>query len=546
MTPDSTGAELGNVGRLGTWLKPMHPGVRQALIAVLVAGAYYASGYFGIVAKVPPASIPTLWPPAAVLLSALLLTERRYWWTYLVTVGPTHIYLFVQCMPTMPPLAMVFQFLGYGAQAYVTAEALRYFDAQPVRFDDLRGVIRFNLIAALGVPILVTTVVVYLYTLTGWTTEFWLVWSQRLLSNVVATVTLVPLIVATVQGGRACIERTALRRFLEFGALMLAVLAVAYATFGGETTRSHAVPVLLYALLPLLLWAAVRFQPAGVYSCLVVIAMISLIGAYYGRGPFLTLSRAQNVLALQLFLVAVSVPMGLLSALVEERQRAEQALRASNEHIRKLAGRLITAQEEERRRIARDLHDDLNQKVAALSIEISNMKQRLPGADSSLINELNHLQTRTVELVTDIRDLSHEIHPAILEHAGLLPALTSYAAELNRMEEFDLQLSLPSSSQRIPPTIAIGMYRIAQESIRNVVKHSGMRRAAIALTLDDHSIGMRVTDEGRGFNVAHVRENGGLGLISIEERVLMLNGELEVRSEQGRGTTLEVHVPLPA
>lgn len=647
------------------------------ILAVLgVAAAYYVSGFYGIAAKVPPAGIATVWPPGAIILAALLLSPRRLWWQYLVVVGPVHLYLFVKCLPTMPPLTMSVQFVGYAAQAFLAAEWLRRLEGTPPRLDSLRSVTRFILIAAVVAPVLASTLVVYLYTLTGWVGDFWLIWRQRLLANAVSTLTLTPLIVLTVSGGIAYLRRTSSRRFVEFAGLMLALIAVVFAIFGWESASHEAVPALLYALLPLLLWAAVRFEPAGLYSCLVLIAFGSLLSAYYGRGPFLTLSRAENVLALQLFLIAISVPLMLLTALVQERGRtantlrqsqerytlataagsagvwdwnlrtgelyldpalkallgyddheirntmdawtqcvhpddlahllaltkdylsggsssleaehraahkdgstrwllcrgvtteydddvpvrmvgtdtditerklAEHALRRSNERIREMAGRLINAQEEERRRIARDLHDDLNQKVAALSIELSNVKQQLPSSEHSLIREFDQLQSRTAELVNDIRELSHEIHPAILEYAGLVPALTSFAAELNRLEDFDLQLSLPEFPDRLPQRVAIGIYRIAQESIRNAVRHSGTKHAAISLTMEENeAVTLVISDEGRGFDVARMRENGGLGLISIEERVHLLNGRLDLASQQGRGTTLRVQVPLGA
>ncbi|MGH7555881.1 MAG: PAS domain-containing protein, partial [Longimicrobiales bacterium] len=231
---------------------------------------------------------------------------------------------------------------------------------------------------------------------------------------------------------------------------------------------------------------------------------------------------------------------------ITERKLAERELHARNERIRELAGRLISAQEEERRRIARDLHDDLNQKVAALSIEISNVKHHLPASASGLAEKLSSLQSRTAELVRDIRKLSHEIHPATLDHAGLVPALTSFAAELNRLEGIDVNLAMPATPARIPPHIATCIYRVAQESIRNVIRHSGTKRVALALTVDEDAVTFLVQDEGRGFDVARTKENGGLGLISIEERVRLVNGRLEVRSRPGGGTFLRVQVPLAA
>ncbi len=229
---------------------------------------------------------------------------------------------------------------------------------------------------------------------------------------------------------------------------------------------------------------------------------------------------------------------------ITERKRAEEALRSSTEKIRDLAGRLISAQEQERRRIARDLHDDLNQQVAALAIAISNIKQQLPSSAEGIVHDLDQLQASTGDLANDIRELSHEIHPATLEHAGLAPALTSFASELKRLENMSIELTLPDRPEGIPQDVAVCIYRVAQEAIRNVVRHSGTREAVVILTRDVDALRLVVRDDGRGFDVARAHGEGGLGLISMEERVRLLNGRFEVTTRPGQGTTLSVQLPL--
>jgi PAS domain S-box-containing protein len=223
------------------------------------------------------------------------------------------------------------------------------------------------------------------------------------------------------------------------------------------------------------------------------------------------------------------------------RKRAERRLRRSNARIRQLAARLIIAQEEERRRIARDLHDDINQRLAALSIGLSTVQRRLKGTEHPSLDEIMLLQERTSELVRDVRQLSQELHPAVLEHAGLVPALIEFAAELRDRESFDLELNLPPERRAIPRKIATGLYRIAQESIRTAVRRSGSGRAALSLTVEDHRATLMVCDSGCGFD----RCASDLGLIGIRERAIMLQGRLQVSCVSRRGTCLRVTVPLP-
>src|SRR5262249_5552797 len=162
----------------------------------------------------------------------------------------------------------------------------------------------------------------------------------------------------------------------------------------------------LYAPLPLLLWAAVRFGPGGLCFALLVVAFLSLSGAMAGRGPFRSQSPVENTLALQLFLFANATPLLLLAALLAEQERTASALRTSSEQIQDLAGRLITSQEEERTRIARELHDDVSQRLSALAITLSGLKQWLP--EGAGHDEWARLRRRTAELAESVRDLSHE------------------------------------------------------------------------------------------------------------------------------------------
>jgi two-component system sensor histidine kinase UhpB len=159
-------------------------------------------------------------------------------------------------------------------------------------------------------------------------------------------------------------------------------------------------------------------------------------------------------------------------------------------------------------------------------------------------NELSRLQTRTNDLVDDVRQLSHELHPAALEEAGLVAVLKSFAAELSRLEEIQIDLSVPEDCPSIPHDIAVCIYRVAQESLRNIVKHSGADRAEVALSVDEDVVTLLVRDDGRGFNVGRAPQRGGLGLISIAERIRLLSGRFDVTSQPGHGTTVRVQVPV--
>jgi signal transduction histidine kinase len=208
-----------------------------------------------------------------------------------------------------------------------------------------------------------------------------------------------------------------------------------------------------------------------------------------------------NALSVQMFLILTATPLMFLAALIKERERAQEAavlkevrlehaldtaqqasqalsesqhkLHQSHSQVRKLLGRLIDVQEAERRRISRELHDDLNQKIATLSMSISKLKRNLPMQDRELIAELDRLRETANGLTNEVRRLSHQLHPAVLEHLGLVTALESYVASFSDEEGIDVQLTANVGEERIPFQTSICLYRVAVECLRNVARHSG-------------------------------------------------------------------------
>jgi PAS domain S-box-containing protein len=228
----------------------------------------------------------------------------------------------------------------------------------------------------------------------------------------------------------------------------------------------------------------------------------------------------------------------------EALKKNEEELRRVNAQIRQLAGRLMTAQEEERRRIARALQDDLNQKAAALSFVVSSVKYQLPTRSEELDKQLDLLQRCAVEMAEGMRRLSHELHPAVLEHVGLAAALKAYVAEFSRLEKIEIGLTVPDDVTTIPSGAAICLYRVAQESLFNIMRHSGAKYAEVALTLDDQAVRLRITDWGSGFDLISARKKGGLGLASMEERLRWMQGSFSISTHPGRGSQMMATIPL--
>jgi len=191
----------------------------------------------------------------------------------------------------------------------------------------LRNMVSFIVLAGIAATAVACTLAVSLFLLTGWTMDFWLPWRQRVLADGLAVITITPLILLTCAGQLVGAQPKLGRSYAELGLLTIGLLAVGIPGLGWESQGPANVPVLLLAPLPLLLWASVRLGPGGLSLSLLIFAGVALVNGYLGRGPFAIQSSAENVLSLQIFLIAISIPLMLLAALVEERRRAEESLK---------------------------------------------------------------------------------------------------------------------------------------------------------------------------------------------------------------------------
>ena len=247
-----------------------------------------------------------------------------------------------------------------------------------------------------------------------------------------------------------------------------------------------------------------------------------------------------------LSIIAVQATMiGNLLLHRARRRRAEADLKESYDRTQDLAGRLITAQETERSRIASELHDDVNQQLAGLSIALSNVKRQLQnGGTGTVQEEITRLQQRTIGLADVIRSLSHELHPGVLQHAGLIAALKGHCAEFGKQHEIDVNLSADADLDGIPNDVALCLFRVAQEALRNITAHAAARKAQVTLRSSEEDLEMVIADDGQGFDLDEARRLGGLGLISLDERVRLVGGNLVITTEPQRGTEVRVRVPL--
>jgi len=288
----------------------------------------------------------------------------------------------------------------------------------------------------------------------------------------------------------------------------------------------------------------------GVHPDDCAVCVETYVKAFDAREPFRMEYRLQRADGQYRWVLDIGVPRhdetgrfaGYIGSLIDITERKE--IEGRNQD---LAGRLITVQEEERSRIARDLHDDVSQQLAAVAIRLSGLKSKVgkPGAEREIDATIATLQESTSTLADSVRNLSHQLHPNVLEHVGLVATLRRHCADVEANHNLKVVFSAGDPLDPLSPEVALCLFRVAQEGLTNVVRHAQASTIHVQLSLTKEGIELRVEDDGIGFVVSD-RTGGGLGLRSMDERVRLSRGHFRVDSQPGSGTTLLVRIPQPA
>jgi len=218
-------------------------------------------------------------------------------------------------------------------------------------------------------------------------------------------------------------------------------------------------------------------------------------------------------------------------------------LKMAEQAIHDLSSKLMNAQEKERARLARELHDDLSQSVALLSIKLATLRNK-PQDLAYVKDQLDQFVSDLDRLSVDVHRISHELHPARLNHLGLETALRGFCRELSAAHSLEVDFEAENVPRELPDDISLCLYRVTQESLQNIIKHSGAAAALVSVKFEKGEICLSVSDDGNGFDPLAKKANEALGLISIDERMRAVKGEARVISAVGAGTKIEVRVPV--
>jgi PAS domain S-box-containing protein len=222
---------------------------------------------------------------------------------------------------------------------------------------------------------------------------------------------------------------------------------------------------------------------------------------------------------------------------ITERKLAEEALAAMRRS-------LIEAQEQERTRIARDLHDDTNQRLALLAVAIDQLKRDLPNPTAAILSLVDKLRKETSEISNDIQALSHELHSPRLEYLGLVAAMKGFCKEFGSHQKVEIDFKSHDLPSPLPSDISLCLFRVLQEALHNSAKHSGAQRYEVQLWGTTGEIHLRVSDSGTGFDLETAMKSRGIGLTTMQERLQMVKGNFSIDSQPQRGTTIHARVPL--
>jgi len=514
---------------------------------VTVSVAYYIAATLGqATTSIRSGNLGPVWPASGIALAAVLAFGYRVWPG--VAAGA---FLGAYQSPVFL-LTAAGQAAGATLAAVAGAFFLRRIDGFDPALSRLRDALTLIVLGAFASAALSASIGVLSLYATGLTAYSGLpsAWLIYWLGDATGVLLVTPLVFTL----PALAEIRSRKRIVEFAALLLLVMAACFLIFGDLPLVPIRLHVLAFAVLPLVMWAAIDFGIGGASLSVFLIATAATLLTAMGFGPFSENTPFINAALLDVLFTVLAVSGLALAAVIAERERAEtereQLIRAQTamevreEALSTVSRRLIEAQEQERRRIARELHDDIGQRLALLTVNLAGMAEGA-GDAPRFQNQTIEVRRKAAEIAADIQTLSHRLHSSALELLGAAAAIQHLCEEFADQHKAVVDFDSHDLPDELPRDIALCLFRIVQEGLNNAVKHSGVRQFEVRLWATPGQVELVVSDAGKGFDVAAGRAGRGLGLISMEERIKLVDGDLSIDSQPHHGTTIHARVPVP-
>lgn len=478
------------------------------------------------------------WFPGAVLLAALLTVAPVIWIGCIAAAlaGMVVVALGFQVSVVDTLLVVAPPFLLVPVAAWV----LLLLPAVTSPLEDFGKLAAFVAVVLAALPVASAASIAYVSRFTAFRDGILGDWGNIALAHSLGYALFVPLWVSLGRPDAAIRHQS--RPPWAFMAVELALIGLLASVWQAWGDRAELVPLLCLAPALLIIAASVRLQMAGSSIVVFVIVVVAARLSVAGRGPFIAATPQATTIALQLWALAASTSALGFGVVVEQRSAARRALQAANDEVRTMAARLVATMEQERARLARDLHDDINQRLAVSSIGLSALRRRLA---PELRAELNRIQEQVVALSDDVRHLSHDLHPSCVAHAGLYDALERLCDGTRRDDGPDIVLVADHRVDELPADVGLCLLRIAQEAVGNAVRHAKATTVTMKLAVGSGHATLWVFDNGVGLAPgARQRAQPGLGLVSMHERAKLLGGSFELKSVPGKGVDLCIRIPL--
>jgi signal transduction histidine kinase len=514
---------------------------------VTVLAAYYIAATLGqATTSIRSGNLGPVWPASGIALAAVLAFGYRVWPG--VAAGA---FLGAVQSPVFL-LTAAGQAAGATIAAVAGAFLLRRIDSFDPALSRLRDALALIVLGAFASAALSASIGVSSLYATGLEAYAGLpsAWLIYWLGDATGVLLVTPLVFTL----PALAEIRSRKRIVEFAALLVLVMAACFLIFGDLPLIPIRLHVLAFAVLPLVMWAAIDFGIGGASLSVFLIATAATLLTAMGLGPFSVNTPFVNAALLDVLFTVLAVSGLALAAVIAERERAETereqliraqtAMEAREEALSTVSRRLIEAQEQERRRIARELHDDIGQRLALLAVNLTGMAEGA-GDSPRFQSQTIEVRRKAAEIAADIQTLSHRLHSSALELLGAAAAIQHLCEEFAEQQKAVVHFDSHDLPDELPRDIALCLFRIVQEGLNNAVKHSGVRQFEVRLWATPGQVELVVSDAGKGFDVAAGRAGRGLGLISMEERIKLVDGDLSIDSQPHHGTTIHARVPAP-
>jgi signal transduction histidine kinase len=501
---------------------------------------YFSTATLGLSLDAVSGVAAAVWPPTGIALAALLLGGCRLW------PGIAFGAFFVNVSAGAPVLVACGMAVGNTLEALAGSALLGRVAGFRPTLNRLRGVVGLVVLAA-GLSTLISATI---GVTSGWfggvipSVTYWKAWWTWWLGDAMGDLVVAPLLLTWSEHMHI---RLSARWVAEFVALFASIGALSLFVF--TNFLAPALTDFPYILFPALIWAAVRLGPPGAVTATALISAIVIWATAHGVGPFVRQTLHESLLVLQPFLGIKAVTSLVLAAVVAERRHADAEV-VERQHAeaarKKFLGQLVTAQEEERRRIARELHDQLGQQLTALKLGLQSLQEASHGHSSG---HAKQLQDIIDGLGRAVHHLAWELRPTALDDLGLHTALLHYIERWSEHSNIEVDFqSLGLESHRLLSHIETTIYRIVQETLTNVLKHAKAERVSLILQRNNDRVLAVVEDDGCGFDAeammtsSHVERY--LGLLGMQERAALVGGTLHLESAPGRGTTVFLRIPI--